>query len=525
MAHLRPVTISLLVLAFNFVYGQKEAANWYFGNKCGINFNSGDPIPQTNGKLKSIHGCAAISDRLTGALLFYTDGRNFWNRNHELMKNDHTLPVGCFALITQPVIIIPSMENEFLFHVFCIMGANEIPPPATDADNCVYALDKSALPEGESGLNLFYYLVDMRLENGLGNVVEDQSHILIATNITEKLTAVPHLNGRDYWVLVHGWKNNLFHAYHLATGRIIGEVITAIGSVHGDYGGIYFEEEAKGELKPSPDGKKIASAVYESERPFDLFDFNSSTGTLSNYINLGNIRGQYGVSFSPDNSKLYVSSDSRDNTSSLPQIVLQYDLSAGDSTSIVSSEKSLIINNPDTNIPDNGIFDGWSTVPKGMALALDGRLYISANEPRDQIEENHTLVVIDRPNESGFESNINFRRFDFGLGETGVGLPNHIQSYFNGLMPTSACAEASILTIFPNPTPDVFHVRLLEGCYTEYYLTIINSLGQKVSPQIKVLSGDVVDLSSYADGLYTMIFEPPGQKVVVKKVIKRSGNK
>src|SRR5690606_27893629 len=152
-----------------------------------------------------------------------------------------------------------------------------------------------------------------------------------------------------------------FYAYQCAEGQIITVVSTDIGSVHGNYGGIYFEDELQGELKTSPDGTKIASAVFSDYRPFDLFDFNASTGMLSNYTNLGDAKGQYGVSFSPDNSKLYLCSDGRYGDSDLKSIILQFDLHAGDASAIAASGKSIIIDNPKTNIPNNGIFEGWDT--------------------------------------------------------------------------------------------------------------------------------------------------------------------
>src|SRR5690606_24994120 len=114
--------------------------------------------------------------------------------------------------------------------------------------------------------------------------------------------------------------------------------------------------------------------------PFDLFDFDAGTGKLSNYLNLGNISGQYGVSFSPDNSKLYVSSDSRITDRGSLDIILQFDLNEGSHSSIIGSAKSLIVGNTRTNLPSSGIIEGWSTVEKGMALALDGRLYVTGND-------------------------------------------------------------------------------------------------------------------------------------------------
>ena len=55
------------------VYAQKEANIWYFGNKAGLDFNSGSPVTLTDRQLNTSEGCATISNA-NGQLLFYTDG-------------------------------------------------------------------------------------------------------------------------------------------------------------------------------------------------------------------------------------------------------------------------------------------------------------------------------------------------------------------------------------------------------------------------------------------------------------------
>jgi hypothetical protein len=57
----------------------------------------------------------------------------------------------------------------------------------------------------------------------------------------------------------------------------------------------------------SPNGKMIADCVYGSIGVLELFDFDSKTGRVSNCTSLTTRQTYYGLSFSPDNSKLYVS--------------------------------------------------------------------------------------------------------------------------------------------------------------------------------------------------------------------------
>ncbi|MEP0676143.1 MAG: hypothetical protein ABJC32_11505, partial [Nonlabens ulvanivorans] len=78
------IYLIVLFFTFNFLNGQGEASNWYFGENAGLTFNSGMPVALVNGNLNTAEGCAAISDS-QGNLRFYTDGRSVYNRDHLVM--------------------------------------------------------------------------------------------------------------------------------------------------------------------------------------------------------------------------------------------------------------------------------------------------------------------------------------------------------------------------------------------------------------------------------------------------------
>lgn len=78
------LTFSLSVIPF-LVIGQNNNSNiWYFGEFAGIDFNNGDPVARIDGQLNTWEGCASICD-IFGEILFYTDGRKVYNRNHQVM--------------------------------------------------------------------------------------------------------------------------------------------------------------------------------------------------------------------------------------------------------------------------------------------------------------------------------------------------------------------------------------------------------------------------------------------------------
>jgi hypothetical protein len=81
-------------------------------------------------------------------------------------------------------------------------------------------------------------------------------------------------------------------------------VITAIGETpgQGNTNGIL---STIGQMKISPDGKKLALAVYGASVPstmglggFQLFDFDASTGVISNSLILLNAPNAIGSPFS-----------------------------------------------------------------------------------------------------------------------------------------------------------------------------------------------------------------------------------
>jgi DNA-binding beta-propeller fold protein YncE len=61
-------------------------------------------------------------------------------------------------------------------------------------------------------------------------------------------------------------------------------------------------------MKVSPNGKKIAWAITTYNGIVEILDFDDSTGKVSNPITCTSIKDPYGIEFSPDGTKLYVSS-------------------------------------------------------------------------------------------------------------------------------------------------------------------------------------------------------------------------
>ncbi|MDJ1498952.1 T9SS type A sorting domain-containing protein [Cytophagaceae bacterium DM2B3-1] len=501
------------------LYAQKEALHWYFGPKLGFDFTGGSAQIVRNSAMNSSRGCATISDKNTGELLFYSNGHNIWNRFHHRMPTSTSFPEDCSNFIVQSVLIVPvpeDIDKYYLFSLYVLVGER-----LDTTFNCSSGdISETVLGNKTYYYQLRYSIIDMRLDDGRGDIVPDKNNIFLQNNLSTKLTAIPHTNGKDYWLITHQDIGNSFYVHLLNQAGIQNPIQQNIGSVYQIRqvdNMIYYE--ILGELKASPNGKKLACAVYNGlERPFDVFDFDASTGTISNYQNYGNISQQMGVSFSPDNSKLYVTSSNKIDETNLRELIRQYDMTLSTPEQIVASGKSIIRFNPYTNISEKA----WpvNVVFNTLHIAPDGKIY-GAGEGSGTNSTNNALLVIGKPNSPGFDCGVTMKRFNFNLSDEGVGfrsLPNFIQSYFNNIptIPDPDCNESDV-TLFPNPVQQELTLTPLCG-YVPTYVEIIDHLGRIVSTQH--LDTTQIQLNALASGMYVLRIFNADQKTVIKKIIK-----
>lgn len=355
---------------------QKEANVWYFGLRAGLDFSKGTPVPLTNGRMSTNEGCSSIADQ-SGNLLFYTDGVYVWNREHHQMPNGYRL-MG-HRSSSQSAIIVPRPGSKTQYYIF-----------TTDLQSQAYGLR--------------YNLVDMTLDKGRGNVVE--KNIYLTSPITEKITAVYHRNQHDVWVIAHKWNSDAFVAY-LVTGKGVSKkpATTRIGTVHRGKG-----KGAIGCMKASPDGTRIALAIWRDFNRFEVYDFDNYNGSLSNRISLESYPEAYGVEFSPDGTKLYGTTNGLGNKEAQ---LWQFNLQAGSRSAI---------NNSAILIPTTGSKLG------ALQLGPDGKIYLAK-------ENEEYLGVIQSPNAPGWSCRYISQGAWLGERKSKLGLPNFIQSYFRTLQP------------------------------------------------------------------------------------------
>ncbi len=372
MKQITNTLILILVLISSIVIAQPQTNNWYFGNNAAVNFTSGSPVAVSGSAIMTSEGCSTISDA-SGNLLFYTDGITVWDRTNTQMPNGFSL--GGNSSSTQSGVIVQKPGSTTLYYLFTAdaMGGS---------------------------MGICYSIVDMTLAAGMGDVIAGSKNTPVVSLSAEKITAVRHCNGVDVWIIIHDMDNNTFRAYLLsATGLSATSVNSNVGINYTNVSGYY--AESIGYLKASPSGRKLAAAVWDNIDMVQVFDFDNSTGLISNPISIdySGLGDSYGVSFSPNNNVLYVACW----TSNL---VDQYDLSSGNQATIIASRYQVA--------SAGGSYGA-------LQLGLDGKLYVTTYS-------NGFLSAINNPNVLGVGCNFVTNAVSLGTGTCSGGLPNFVDA-------------------------------------------------------------------------------------------------
>lgn len=368
-----------------------------------------------------------VSDN-TGNLVFYSNGCEIIDTEHEVMLNGHEINPG-------------NTHDNYCANLGypCTQGVITLPyPPYADS---TYYLFHIRINDQLYPTDLMYSVVNATGDNGHGEVIEKNT-LLFQDTLADQLQAVRHGNGRDWWVVVPKVGSNIHYLFLLSPQGVEGPFVQQAGAEWNDY---YWS----GQAIFSPDGSK-----YIRVNPFNgihIFDFDRCSGELSNPVKLefvgDTINGGTGtgVSVSPNNRYLYVSLSTK---------FYQYDLWADD----IGASRQLI-----------AVYDGFlSFLPTTFfqhMLAPDGKIYVTCTNGVNR------LHVIHNPNEPGTACN---------LEQHGIRLPTfhafaapnfpHFRLYD---LPGSPCDTLGISTadnepelqeagmkVFPNPADGVAYIQL-----------------------------------------------------------------
>jgi len=281
--------IKLILFTLSFIYSNIINAQnvnnfWSLNTGKMLDFNQipaelvdlGNPVAFTTGM------STTLSDSL-GKLLFYSNGTIVFDSTHQIMLDGRIHLANNYSRM--PAIIIPKDFKEKEYYLFTLFSG----PGFINYERS----------------ELFYTVVDLKLNNGLGGIqtINDQKNIFIQNDLSGKMIAARGVCG-SVWLITHGINNNTFFSYKIDEKGINLPVVSEIGTIHTDNQG--FEEE--GFMTFSSDFENILICGGRDNFA-EILDFDVATGRFTNPRNIPieeNTIITTGGSFSKHKSKIYV---------------------------------------------------------------------------------------------------------------------------------------------------------------------------------------------------------------------------
>ncbi len=493
-------TLSILLIVFSFFecLAQKQDRIWLFADSAGIDFN--DPanpvaiysnLTRSNGALiQPAASFSSIADN-SGQLLFYSAGieTNFDRGGRVFNKYMQVMPHGdsifAYPWIGQGCLIVPYADSQTKFFLFTLNR------------------------QGNGYTYSYYSVIDMSLDSGRGDVTI-KNIPLVVDEVNEKMTAVKHANGRDWWVILQATNTDEFIKFLITPNSLSAPIRQAIGS-------IYNPAKFFGQMFFSKDGDKLG--LVGSGGYVDIFDFDRCSGDLFNYRNAGeqvfSQQNRYvGCSFSPNGNVFYASPNWYEYKN-----IYQYDLTA---SNILATKQTVF------NYPDTGIFQ-YLQMGQHL-LGPDGNIYVAKGNGYGGINSNtyytHHIDAITNPNQLGPGCNYQPAFFDLGTGRTIHGLPNMV-NYSLGQVSGSICDSLHLdisrvnadkyFTLFPNPVKD--HLTIEIKAQGTFHVQITDILGNNQFEKTINTGSHVLDVAAISQGVYKITFKGEGVALSRKVII------
>lgn len=413
------LTISIYSISTAQNSDKMRAANWCFGYGARIDFSSGSPVSTGRCELSTMEGVASISDT-EGNLLLYSDGRVLYNGSDEMIGSGF----GGDESSSQSAIILPVPESDSLYYLVTVDEIWE----QSDPTRYLPPREKQYAYSG-----LCYSLIDITRNFGRGEVVPGEKNNLLHPKTCEKLTAIGHDNGKDYWVVSQAWGSNEFLVFLADENGI---------TLSDTYPNTIFKSfknpaHTKGYLKFSPDSRMLVSA--NNGVGLFLYSFDNKTGEISGEVGrrYDEFHNAYGVEFSPSGRFLYVSSaafgdanfysyESDDGSEKYgtddTAFLFQLDLNAGDSAQVDASMHTIDYR-----------YNGYTGSKYGaLQIAIDGRIYFAEQGSGIMNPSNKYLNVIKYPDKKGAACGYSSReyRIENYYSTAYLGLPQMLQDYY-----------------------------------------------------------------------------------------------
>jgi gliding motility-associated-like protein len=394
-------TISMLVTVF-IASGQSDEGIWPFGNYYSLDFSTNPPTLRDtvfmNGQhrstsLRKYHQSIAVTNN-TGQLLFavHLQPTNALLAPDNIFDRNENPIAGTSLMSEMPAtglpVVIPHPGNANQYYIFYVRSGG-----------------------------LLYSLFDMTLNGGLGNIVPGQKNVLISgygTVLGPRMTAIQGCNG--VWLVIRKTIENKYLSFHVGqTGINPQPVVSEVGLLP-----ILSYDGIVGMMKSSPDGKTLVFAshrlvnnIVNDQIPgaVELYDFEKCSGKITDPRLLDTGKSFYGVCFSPDNTRFYVTqNDTVSGTGMAVGKVFQYNMTLPNLIDIVNSKTMILENLPTIQRNNNGMCDGQYRYGLGdMKIGPDGKIYLPNQSEQTCLQSVNPAIsnpgmaihVIHQPNNLG----------------------------------------------------------------------------------------------------------------------------
>jgi gliding motility-associated-like protein len=290
--HIRlSITCLLFIGALGLQAQDFSRHNWYFGNsENSILFNKSDnQARRTDGQATVFGsaGAAVATDRISGDLLFYTDGGQVFDASHQLMEGWSPLtgnPDG-----SQNVVITPTANNSGQFFVFTNTAA--YPAPGS----------------------VFFSTIDMDLpgnatppQPNLGEVTAINNPAALPDGIQVNPGMLAFEVGNDpylYFLLVQNAANRDFHLYLVGeTNRVLLKTIT---NPTGLIAANFDFNRSNGQIAVSPQNQGVNVQMLQFDLSADTLSFQREIPGTGNFD--GPNEAVFDVEFAPNDTIIFIS--------------------------------------------------------------------------------------------------------------------------------------------------------------------------------------------------------------------------
>ena len=448
-----------LFFVLSICYSQKYDYQWPFGD--GDDFSIGFGIstlnfydseitttPYAEVPVFELSNAGSFICNNSGEIVLMTNNCEVFNHNFEVIPNGDTVTPG------------------IIYNDYCESGdypSSQVSLflPSMYTDSIVYLLHKDEeiwdAKQDVVSRKLYCSTIVQKADSSF--YLKDKKVLYDDVMITSRLTAVTHSDGKRWWTWTAGYDSNVFYKYLIGgQNGVEGPFEQAIGIP------LKNKELSIGQTAFSPDATKLA--INNEKHGVMLYDFNNTTGELSNYksIPYENMETAEGLVFSPDSRFIYT------NTA---EDMYQIDLQNNDEVVHLGHYRSQAPN-------------GWPVGLGSMYLGPDCRIYVSSGTTTPFIH------VIHHPNAKGKDCTFEERaiytptRLEFDL-------PNIPMYRFNGSCDSTlvwkipvgveeVAKEKKGMHVTPNPVQHTATIVLPEAhsCTQLHICTISGSVVQKI---------------------------------------------